>query len=82
LGVPLFHVDRPTDEHDEANIRFSQLLCERAFLFENYSQFCSPVVVSRKFVVVVVVVVVVVAVVVVIIIIIIIIMYLFLCVVW
>jgi hypothetical protein len=29
LGAELFHADRRTDRHEEANIRFSQV-CERA----------------------------------------------------
>jgi hypothetical protein len=29
MGAELFYADRQTDEHDEANSRFSQL-CERA----------------------------------------------------
>jgi hypothetical protein len=29
VGAELFHVNRPTDRHDEANCRFS-LFCERS----------------------------------------------------
>jgi hypothetical protein len=29
VGAELFHADRQTDKHDEANSRFSQI-CERA----------------------------------------------------
>jgi hypothetical protein len=36
VGTHLFHAERRTDRHDEANSRFSQF-CERALIFSFYS---------------------------------------------